>query len=319
MSVVRCNTRIVSVLLIGVALILFLIKLEYSFTFGQDSRRANGDSPNYYNYMNSKDKAKVLILLFTTFVTDANRTFAHQQVIKNWAQFKPAIQPVLFVSHKDQWATYARRYGWFIWPPPHTNDYGTPHLRPMFQYAKEHFDAPFYAFAHGDILFNTGLVDTVEVIQRNLDVGTLNHTLVIGRKANYKHNKMFAHEIVDIYRKEKVNEIFNKSHPVERKSYNYFIVSRAFPWHGFDINVVIAREGIEHYLMYKSQQLSINTVDASETIKAVHISLVSNNSEGKVMGLIDICMTTLAISYYFRFAAGSQFFHHKIHFDLNDR
>ena len=61
--------------------------------------------------------------------------------------------------------TSARNLGWSMLELPRTSSSGLPFLKDMhFETARQFPDCTFYGFANGDIVFNGGLVKTLQAV-----------------------------------------------------------------------------------------------------------------------------------------------------------
>jgi len=68
-------------------------------------------------------------------------------------------------SDHDALVTSASRLGWAVLPVPRATRAGLPFLKDMYFDAAQRFpDCTFYGFANGDILFNRGLLDSLEAV-----------------------------------------------------------------------------------------------------------------------------------------------------------
>ncbi|ESN98235.1 hypothetical protein HELRODRAFT_177115 [Helobdella robusta] len=151
-----------------------------------------------------------LIILFTTFKDDSESThhrLAHKIVTKNWASFGLSfIKPVLFTNstltpkfynltaaivanHNEplfeaSLSEIAFFYGWDLLPIPAVNIHGTPFLKPMFKKIFQTYNATFYGFASGDLLFDQSLIDSLIFIKRYLQHPLDNNVLLVGRRTD---------------------------------------------------------------------------------------------------------------------------------------
>ena len=74
---------------------------------------------------------------------------------------------------------------------------------------------------------------------------------------------------LEIWTQKHVHSMSKHSPFYQEWSDDYFFVTPDFPWHQF-IDVVIARELFDNYLVHQSKVLNITTIDITETISALH-------------------------------------------------
>ena len=206
-------------------------------------------------------------LMFTSFSDNPKKQKLFLNTIKNWATFLPAIQPVLFTSNPNSSLnTLATKHGWIVTPCPAVNEFGIPFVKNMYLKAYSIMKSQFYAFANGDILFDGGLVESLNRIGE--DIPTFNTTLISGKRHNYD-SKNCTKQNLEIWTQEHVHNM-SKHSPLAREwCEDYFFVTPDIPWDKFK-DVVIARELYDNYLVHQSKVLNITTVDITETITALH-------------------------------------------------
>jgi hypothetical protein len=124
-----------------------------------------------------------------------------------------------------------------------------------------------YGFANGDILFAKDLVHTLTELSKQ--VPRHNGTLVVGKRWEFQEN--CTDKNYNVWTPEQVSS-FNRSNKTvldHGDAEDYFFVSRDFPWHKIH-NVVIARRAYDNYLVERSEQLAVTTIDATPTVTAFH-------------------------------------------------
>ena len=209
-----------------------------------------------------------IALIFTTFSDNPAKRQIFSNTIRNWATFLPAIQPVLFTTNPDSSLNaLAIKHGWIVTLCPAVNEFGVPCVKDMYLKAYGMMKTQFYAFANGDILFDGGLVGTLNRISK--EIPTFNTTLISGKRHNYNPKKACKKQNFEIWTQKDVHNM-TKHAPLAREwCEDYFFVTPDFPWHQFK-DVVIAREVYDNYLVHRSKVLNITTVDITETITALH-------------------------------------------------
>jgi len=92
------------------------------------------------------------------------------------------VQPILYTdlvtslgSDNDTLVMSAYHLGWEVLQVPRATSAGLPFLKDMFFDAAQRFpDCMFYGFSNGDILFNRGLLDSLETVAQ----ASSNNTIV---------------------------------------------------------------------------------------------------------------------------------------------
>ena len=223
-------------------------------------------------------KSEPHAILFTTFKSTKERFWIQSKVILNWRELMPSVQPVLFANQVDNLTNLAVKHGWKVLPMQRTNIYGTPHLIPMFDYVLRCFNATFYIFSNGDILYNDEFLKTLFKIKSSLH--KLKNVLATGRRWNYFFDKYNRTQQWDIWKPEKVGHLKKLSEKFRIDAEDYFIVTRDFPWK-YLTDIVIGRPGYDNYLVAMANSLNVNTIDATNTITALHLSPNGSVFQGK--------------------------------------
>ena len=110
-----------------------------------------------------------ILALFTTLKNDPERDQIHKNVLHNWASLRPHVIPVLFDTDTDPSLTgLARQLGWHVLPMANRSTFDVPYLKAMFDTAKKHVNATFYGYSNGDILYDSGIVNTLSACERTL-------------------------------------------------------------------------------------------------------------------------------------------------------
>lgn len=209
--------------------------------------------------------------MFTTFRNSSDKLFIHSNVVRNWATFLPHIQPVLFTTfHTGPLIDLAKAEGWIVYPYNETNEYGTPFLKPIYKKALEDFNAYFYAYCNGDILFSEGLPKTLQSAVKHIN--KLNTTMIVGRRWDYELNtNISVYKDDPLWKPEKVSSLanakFSNIHGYYAK--DYFFMTKDYPWRQIT-NVVVGRIYYDNYLVLASIHLNVTTIDATDTILALH-------------------------------------------------
>ena len=66
-----------------------------------------------------------------------------------------------------------------------SNQYGTPYLKAMFQFAFDHFNSEFYGYVNADILLDNTLIDSLHAISRDIKHSRIGDRLyIVGQRTN---------------------------------------------------------------------------------------------------------------------------------------
>ena len=224
------------------------------------------------------DSGKVpLLTIFTTFVDNPDKFYIHRNVILNWANFGPKVQPLLFanLSGGSQLLVLAKHAGWWVHPIQESNSYGTPFLKVMYRVARQLTNSTFYGFCNGDILFDDGLVRTLEGVSTYLQ----NSTLVIGKRRNVNVTRhgtrpiFLSHNITTAAKQ--------KGYLFTRFAEDFFFIGKPqlFPWHTIK-DVVIGRVAYDNYLVSQAIRGDVLVIDATNTLVAMHQTGKDGNTAG---------------------------------------
>lgn len=223
-------------------------------------RPYNGDTP--------------LLAMFTTFKNKADRFTIHSNVLHNWAQYKPVIQPILYAYQTDErLTTMATSLGWLVFPTPRLSKNGVPFFKDMYFHAQQQVDSVFYGYFNGDLLFDDGLVDTLLLVERFLD--QLHDTMIVGMRSN------FPMRGEQLYNKTEVARVARtKSKLFRPDAEDYFVIAHnSFPWESLT-DIVIGRPAYDNYLVAKAIMKGVSVVDATKTLLALHQSGVDGDYAG---------------------------------------
>lgn len=66
-----------------------------------------------------------------------------------------------------------------------SNEYGTPYLKSMYEYAFSHFESDFYGYVNADILLDLTIIASLQQIQRDIDAGRIeSRVYAVGQRTN---------------------------------------------------------------------------------------------------------------------------------------
>ena len=232
-----------------------------------------------------------LLCIFTTFKPVDYKTLVYQNVLRNWILLSPRrIRPVLFIPSADRWlfsrvpdgdqsplnrtiGDLASSLGWLVVVPPRVNDHKVPHLKEMFFYVEKLYpDCLFYGYANGDVLFNDGLVRSLEAVAEVL--GPLRRTLIVGKRTNVVLDAREIYLPCDVERLAKTEgRLFISD------AQDYFFMTPQFPW-SYIPDVVVGRPGYDNFLVATAIRKGVSVVDATRSLVALHQTDKDGNFAG---------------------------------------
>ena len=66
-----------------------------------------------------------------------------------------------------------------------SNEFGTPYLKAMYQFAMDHFESDFYGYVNADILLDSTIISSLQQIQKEIEAGTIeNRVYAVGQRTN---------------------------------------------------------------------------------------------------------------------------------------
>ena len=210
------------------------------------------------------------VIVFTTFVPNPNRFAIHSNTIRNWAQYRPVVQPVLFNDSTDpELIALAVREGWDVLALPPTPKSEAPRLKYMYTVIGMLYpNATFIGLANGDILFDVGLLKSLDFILQFQPV--FNKIMVIGGRYNMYNTLNYSivdsSHVHDLITQNALNP--NKLTPFAQDY--FFIYRNQFPWAAINDSVVIGRMGVDNYFVTIAMENHVTVVDASCTVGALH-------------------------------------------------
>lgn len=159
-----------------------------------------GDGPALNSRWNASEMASIhslrkainsgsvppLLTLFTSWSEKDELALVRNITLRNWAQLKPFIVPVVF-TNSSALAAEARTSGWDVMPVSRAS-VGMPILKNMYLDAMAKYNSTLYAFANGDLLFTKSLVSTLLTVltawHLPLDTSPL---LIVGLRTNVQN------------------------------------------------------------------------------------------------------------------------------------
>ena len=210
------------------------------------------------------------IIIFTSFSNRTDKLFVYTNTIRNWATFLPRIQPVLFTTFESgPVIDIARKYGWYIYPNPTVNEFGCPILKDMYLAAYELFNATFYGYANGDILFDMGLNDTLSKMNEHFN--TIKVSLLFGTRMNYKLLPEANYTEKPLWTPYRIHQLVveNQTEYFKPDAFDYFFVTKHYPFSKMK-PLVISRSGFDTYFSAITNTLKLTTIEGTGSVVALH-------------------------------------------------
>lgn len=220
-----------------------------------------------------------LAILFTTVSNRTDKLLVHINTIRNWATFFPDVQPVVFTMFTSgPIIDVALANGWIILPVPRTNKYNAPFLKSMFASVIGKWNATFYGYVNGDILFDRGLLTTLQVINGHLS--KLKQAFLFGRRSNFNMTAASDEVLASLWQQEPVEKLVksNKTQLFRSDAFDYFILTPNYPFDKL-LDLVVGRTGFDTYFSARSNQLGVPTIDGTGAISALHQTTIGGNFE----------------------------------------
>ena len=232
-------------------------------------RQLNDTSVNisvYLEYIYKASDARTLLVLFTSFKNEPRRRVIQENTLRNWASFRPFVQPVLFDSHSDKrLLDMALSLGWHILPTAESHQ-GLPYLKQLFKAVAAKYKSTFYGFSNGDILYEYGMIDTLVAVRDALR--ELKQALVIGRRTNVSIGN--STRLFDPRRVTSAARQNGTLFQHDAEDY-FFIAHNDFIWEQVP-DIVIGRPGYDNFLVAKAWRAGVPVIDATNTLVALHQS-----------------------------------------------
>ncbi|KAK3107810.1 hypothetical protein FSP39_022695 [Pinctada imbricata] len=205
-----------------------------------------------------------LATLFTTWNPAMQRPIVYSNTMRTWASMSARINNVVF-TNDSKVSIAAKRHGWKNYSISNTACFGTPVLRTMFQEAIRKERSILYGYSNADILFNDGLIPTLEAItgSEEFDKGPI---LVVGKRIDVNISKL--HEPV-VRTPREVNKLAKHGALSWGFAGDYFFTNDLFPWE-FIPDLVVGRPLVDNWLIWYARKVGAKIIDASASVLAVH-------------------------------------------------
>lgn len=299
--------------LISVTMLLLMLTVSPSVYLSR--KGYNDTTPSSADDEDDATPKPPVLCIFTTFKPVDYKTLIYQNVLRNWVLLSPRrIRPVLFIPSADRWlfsrvphgdqsplnrtiGALASSLGWLVVVPPRINGQKVPHLKEMFFYVEKLYpDCLFYGYANGDVLFNGGLIRSLEAVAEVL--GPLRRTLIVGKRTNFVLNDREIYLPWDVDRSAKAEgRLFISD------AQDYFFMTSQFPW-TYVPDVVVGRPGYDNFLVATAIRKGVSVVDATRSLVALHQTDQDGNFAGHNRNNSDRDFNLRAIGNRFRYHSG---------------
>ncbi len=228
---------------------------------------------NRENYLGNTDKP--ILTLFTTFKSNPPKEHVYKNTIRNWEHFRSWVQPILFYSPGDtNLLEYALKHGWDTIEVPKLSKAKVPVLRHMFLTARKKYKTAFYCYTNGDILFDDGLIKTLQALQPHTD--KMKQVLIVGRRTNFK---LFPGQNLDSFKG--IKDAAKRGKLFGTNAEDYFATTTyGYPWESIP-DFVVGRVGYDNWLVVTAIVKRMVVIDTTNTILALHQTGSDGNFAGK--------------------------------------
>ena len=139
----------------------------------------------------------------------------------------------------------------------------------MYLAAYKLFNATFYGYANGDILFDVGLNETLSKMSEH--ISSINITLLFGTRRNYKLLPEANYTNDPLWPPSKVAQLVqgNQTKLFRHDAFDYFFVTNNYPFAKIK-PLVIGRSGFDTYFAAMTNNLKLTTIDGTRSITALH-------------------------------------------------
>ena len=213
-------------------------------------------------------KSTPLLTLFTTFIDDSQKDYIHKNTLRNWALFGTNVTRILFMSKMStNMTSLAKETNFLVEPVPRAHPYGTPFLKDMYRAAANLSRSRFYAYCNSDILFDKGLLQTLEAISTQMN-GT-KPLLATGPRTNVdmKHaNHTPLYMTGDVHR---VGRKFGKVFRRDSADCFFIMNEHRFPWYLIK-DVLIGRLHYDTHIIQRCNRGPVDVVDVTPTLLMLH-------------------------------------------------
>ncbi len=149
-----------------------------------------------------------------------------------------------------------------------------PILRHMFMNAREKHKTTYYCYANGDILFDDGLIKTLQVLEPH--VAKMKEVLIVGRRTNFK---LSPGQNLDSFGA--LKDASKRGQLFGTNAEDYFATTtHGYPWETIP-DFVVGRVGYDNWLVVTAIVKRMVLIDTTKTVLALHQTGPDGNFAGK--------------------------------------
>ena len=207
--------------------------------------------------------------MFTTFYDVTSRRQIHNNTLHNWASLGPQVRALVYLDESQQHSKLydiAVELGWCVQHVPLYRE-KLPVVRAMFLDATNKYQSKYYGYANSDILFDYSMARTLKGLSKVSYEQFYNKKglLVIGKRTNVDTKHINA-----TFHPQDIPRIKKKGAAFLSLAQDYFITTnKGFPWQTIP-DLVVGRPGFDNFFVIKSVDWNLTTIDATDTLTAVH-------------------------------------------------
>jgi hypothetical protein len=254
----------------------------------QNPKYQLGNTTFRFRVSKVQKEGRPLAVLFTTLVQsykgDRLKILAQENTLMSYKNLLPLVRTIVFTSDKF-WVKRIKEISKDILVVEkfQVNTYKTPILKHMFKAAFQRIEAPFYAYANGDILLAAGFLNTLLAVQAAVLGRTIKPKIfLIGQRFNYNISHDQHSFSVDKHSYESIISNWTSTARLfQSNALDYFVVTKnAFDW----ANVppyVIGRPAYDNCLAKSALvREDVETIDGTWTVNALHQSGTDGDKAG---------------------------------------
>ncbi|KNB42884.1 hypothetical protein JH06_3334 [Blastocystis sp. subtype 4] len=232
---------------------------------------------------------KRTLTIFTTVMKaddDPLRHLAQENCLSLLSEL-PSAYVIVFTDDKE-WIRIAKHYGLYAvakieFMLLRSNEFGTPYLKAMYQFAMDHFESDFYGYVNADILLDSTIISSLQQIQKEIEAGTIeNRVYAVGQRTNVQQEPEDKYEKGGSESAEAfVLRMLLKGHRYWDSAVDYHIVTKTtFDWMSIP-DFIIGRSGYDLYFVQEGYlDKSISLIDMTNTVHCAHMLSKDGNRSG---------------------------------------
>ena len=212
------------------------------------------------------------LLLFTTMFKSAEKDPVSNIILKLWNSWRPTIQPLVFTSD-DAMKRDAMKFGWPHLPegPKNPACLGPPLFPNMFIDTMKNYNATFYGFSNGDMVYDDGLHLTFNALLKNKTL--LDKPLLItGTRIDLDFEKYGR-----LLRTPEDARLLVPFGMKRNFAMDYWITTKTFPWTDV-LPLTVGKPMFGRWtLAFAMENKDVIMIDTSKTINSLHLTTMDGN------------------------------------------